>query len=660
MNKFLKTVRVATAYPKVHIGNPFKNCDEILDCINKLTSEDGKVNADVLLFPELCVTGYTCGDLFENSCLLDDCVKAIDKLTSSLFGVNYKKFVVIGSPFVLNDAIYNCAIVINNGSVIGIVPKTFIPNYKEFYEKRWFAAAPVENQIVKFGKFNNVLFGTNILFKSVHMPELKIGIEICEDVWTPIPPSSFQAIAGATLLLNLSASNELVAKSEYRRMMIQQQSARCVASYAYCSCGPTESTSDLVFGGHCLISENGNLVAETEKFKDEDFICAEVDIEKLINERRKTPSFNDSKRFLQRKFETIHFFLEEHKSNFSIDSHPFIPKDPSKLEERCKEIFNIQICALAKRMMQVKGGKFVIGVSGGLDSTLALIVAERAATKIGLDPSCIDAVTMPGFGTSDKTLENASKLMNLLKTSRTLIDIKKLCIQTFNDIGHKPFGLNPNSFDFVYQLGNLPPNSQDVVFENVQARIRTMLLMSRGFVLGTGDLSELLLGWCTYNGDHMSMYNVNCSIPKTLVKFLVEYASKNIFSGEISETLMDIVETIISPELLPLNKDGEITHSTESIVGPYELHDFFGSCFIRSNFSPKKIAILAENSFDKYSKEEINKWLKVFLTKFFFAQFKRNCVPDGPKVGSVSLSPRGDWRMPSDAEVDGWIKDLDN
>ena len=665
MDKTLKTVRVTVAYPKVHVANPAKNFTKIQGTINS------HPKSDVILLPELCITGYTCGDLFNQSVMLEDALHYTRALATSVD----QQVVILGLPFAVNHTLYNCAAILNRGKIVGIVPKSFLPNYREFYESRWFyPAPPPSEQLVDVGyDCKYVPFGTDILFRSSTMPELVIGVEICEDGWAPISPSSFQAIEGATLLCNLSASNETVAKADYRREMVKQLSGRLTAAYAYCSSGPTESTTDLVFGGHCLIAENGSLLVETERFKTEDSITVDVDVEKLVNERRGSPTFNDSKKYSRNNFRTVYLSLSD-SINLElcrkINPRPFVPSDPLTLKARCEEIFNIQTCALAKRMEQVQGGRFTIGVSGGLDSTLALLVAVKAAQRNGYSLNCIDAITMPGFGTSDQTLNNAKKLMTLLGVSQEEIDIKPLCMRAFYDVKHNPFGTIdiqemtrkfPLTLDWNFdkELKTLPADAKDVTFENVQARIRTFLLMSRGFVLGTGDLSEAAQGWCTYNGDHMSMYNVNCSIPKTLVKFLVEYVANHDSTEEVKEVLLDIVNTVVSPELLPLGDDGKIVHSTESLIGPYELHDFFLIGLTRNGFSPKKIAILAKLAFeDKYTSEEIKKWLSSFLKKFFFAQFKRSCVPDGPKVGSVSLSPRGDWRMPSDAESEAWLKDI--
>lgn len=659
MNLDLRTIRVATAYTRVHIGNAHKNAEEIQHRLGSLSQ------ADVVVFPELCLTGYTCADLFQQSQLIDDAFDAAQTLAKRVA----RQIVIVGLPFLAEQTLYSCAAVMNQGRIVGLVPKSFLPNYKEFYEARWFHPAPHDGSLKSVqprGCEMPIPFGTDLLFQSEQDPNFIIGVEICEDLWAPIPPSSFQAIAGATLLVNLSASNELVAKADYRRHLVEQQSGRSIAAYAYCSSGPTESTTDLVFGGHCLIADNGALVAETARFEVADELTAEIDIERLVNERRRTPTFNHSKRHITREFRKIAVQHESSRNQSplrALPAHPFVPAGAGVLKSRCAEIFHIQTCALAKRLESVGSRRFVIGVSGGLDSTLALLVAAKAVKRIGLDSSCIDAVTMPGFGTSEQTLANAKKLMDLLATSHSEIDIRPACLQVFQDLNHKPFGLSleglpPN--EMTQRLGQLPAGANDLVFENVQARVRTLLLMSRGFVLGTGDLSEAALGWSTYNGDHMSMYNVNASIPKTLVRFLVNYVAEHEADDAVKVVLKSILSTVISPELLPLGQQGEIVHATEDAIGPYELHDFFLFHFVRNNFESRKIALLAKSAFaEKYTCEEIQKWLRVFFTRFFRAQFKRSCTPDGPKVGSVSLSPRGDWRMPSDADPACWIHEDD-
>jgi len=658
MNNLLKTARLVVAYTEVKVGNPKDNVDAMIKVLDSLNP---KRKPDVILFPELSVTGYTCADLFNQTVLLE----AAWRETLRLAAYVQDQIIVVGVPYAKGHTLYNCAAVLNNHRVVGLIPKTYLPNYKEFYESRWFYPASQEKCEIVEG---DIPFGIDLIFEV--NSSLKIGIEICEDVFAVIPPSSYQALAGATLLLNLSASNETVAKAEYRRSLVKNQSGRCIAAYAYCSAGPTESTTDLLFGGHCIVAENGSILQETERFKIEDSLVVDIDLEKLINERRCTPTFQDAQRRLpNNKFRTVIVYTSDTTICRKENKFPFVPSDPATLDKRCEEVFHIQVGALKKRMGQVLNKKFVIGVSGGLDSTLVLLVAIKACDQLGLPRTSIDAVTMPGFGTSDHTKNNADKLMELLGVARTTIDIREQCLETFRNIGHKPFGIDldtngdnsgaPVDLEwFQEELANLPQGATDVVFENVQARVRTMLLMSRGFVLGTGDMSELALGWCTYNGDHMSMYNVNCSIPKTLVKFLVNWVAESDTHGELHNTLKSIVATEISPELLPL-KDGKIVHSTESIVGPYPLIDFFLFHLVRNNFAPRKIAALAEGAFTEYAPAQIKDWLRDFLKRFFQSQFKRNCVPDGPKVGSVSLSPRGDWRMPSDAEVDLWIKDLE-
>lgn len=672
MNNLLNTIRLVTAYTEVSVGNPEANVDAML--VKVAANPD----ADIILFPELAVTGYTCGDLFNQTALLDAALTELERMSQKIGN----QVVVVGLPFAKGHTLYNCAAVLSNRMVRGLVPKTYLPNYKEFYESRWFYPAPTtKGGSVELFSYN-VPFGTDLLFKIG--TKATVGVEICEDLWAPIPPSSYQAIAGANILLNLSASNETVAKSEYRRSLVENQSGRLVAAYAYCSSGPTESTTDLLFGGHGIVAENGSILGETERFKSHDLLVVDIDVEKLTNERRRTPTFQDvQSRQSDNTFRRIDL-PERETSGVGLrkeNKFPFVPGNPATLNRRCEEIFNIQVNALVKRMSRVKGNRFSIGISGGLDSTLALLVAVKACKQLGKDPNCIDAVTMPGFGTSSRTLENANKLMDLLGVSKTTIPIAKLCFDTFRQIGHDPFGIEVTKWSvghpgipgytqsavFQKKLEELPDGAEDVVFENVQARIRTMLLMSRGFVLGTGDMSELALGWATYNGDHMSMYNVNCSIPKTLVKFLVDWVAENEYkqtpsmmgdpddTGELYKTLKSIVATEISPELLPL-KDGQIVHSTEAIVGPYAVLDFFLFHLVRNNFAPKKIAQLAINAFEEYSADQIYIWLHNFLKRFFANQFKRSCVPDGPKVGSVSLSPRGDWRMPSDADPTVWLK----
>lgn len=680
MNKF-GYLRVAVLSPIVKVGNPDANIDVIWDMIKEQVPK----KPDVILLPELAVTGYTCANLFQQAKLLEETYLAIAKLSKCLVELyrekdGYKPLVVIGAPIAMNDSLYNCAVVMQSNKILGIVPKQFLPNYREFYELRWFRPADGTEQKSFRWQDYDVPFGTDLLFEN---GDVKIGIEICEDLWMPIPPSSYQALAGATVLLNCSASNEIVAKASYRRDLVVGQSARCMAAYAYSSCGPTESTTDVVFGGHCLISENGTLLQESNRIGTPGdinlgnrSIIADIDIDRLLGDRRGTTSFDQHP--IPRNYRKVSVCINKEsdaKELFRfINGTPFIPKDADELNNRCAEIFGIQVAGLAQRLKSSKIKNTTIGVSGGLDSTLALLVAVKTYQALGLSVSDILGLTMPGFGTTKRTKNNALNLMNALGISSQIVDIRSSALQAFKDMKHDPFGMglfhdsvDGSKYDlecFEDTLKHLHPDvlaKGDLVFENVQARLRTFFLMSKGFVIGTGDLSEAALGWCTYNGDHMSMYNVNCSIPKTLVKFLVNWVAINEFDGEIRKTLLDIVGTKISPELLPPNKNGEIDQCTEDILGPYELHDFFLVNFVRYGYSPEKILYLASQAdFGErwYTTDEIHKTLKTFINRFFVSQFKRSCVPDGPKVGSVSLSPRGDWRMPSDADRTAWLKNL--
>ncbi len=577
--------------------------------------------------------------------------------------------VVVGLPVMVRNSLYNCAAVIGDGTVLGVIPKQFIPNYKEFYESRWFSSANgTEPKEVDFDGAP-VPFGIDLLFQA---GPVVVGIEICEDLWMPIPPSSHQAVAGANVLLNLSASNETIGKHRYRTELVVNQSGRCIAAYAYASAGPTESTTDLVFGGHCLIAENGSLVEESRRvgdggpmLRDSYFITADVDIERLQNDRRWTTSFDDCVPRLPFPYRRIEFRLADTLPGLRrhVSGTPFVPREDEELHRRCTEIFGIQTAALAKRVEQLSEQSTLnIGVSGGLDSTLALLVAVKMCDRMGFPRRRVQGLTMPGFGTTERTRNNALELMRHLGVPQETIDIRPLCLQAFRSLEHRPFGLDTAGLEvdeFQEALANLPPEQrQDLVFENVQARIRTFLLMSRGFVVGTGDLSEAALGWSTYNGDHMSMYNPNCSIPKTLVKLLVRYVALHEFDGEARETLLSIAGTPISPELLPLSAQGEMLQSTEETLGPYELHDFFLFHVVRNGFRPEKILFLARHAefTQEHAPQAVERTLATFYRRFFFNQFKRSCVPDGPKVGSVSLSPRGDWRMPSDADPSIWLK----
>lgn len=656
-------IRITTASIRTQVANPRANAHEIRSVLAQTP------DSDVVLFPELCVTAYTCGDLFGQWTLLNAAIEGTLRIAEATR--DYPRLVVVGLPLMVTNSLYNCAAVLAGGQVLGIVPKQFIPNYKEFYESRWFSSANgSEPREIDFGG-QRVPFGIDLLFQAG--PAI-VGVEICEDLWMPVPPSSLQAVAGANVLLNLSASNETVAKNRYRTDLVVGQSGRCIAGYAYAGSGPTESTTDLVFGGHCLIAENGTLLEESRRVgdggpmrRDSYWITADIDLQRLQTDRRSTTSFDDCVRLLPHPYRMIPFPLREDMEDLrrKVSGTPFVPREGPELHNRCAEIFGIQSAALAKRVEQLPSQVSLnIGISGGLDSTLALLVAVKTCDLLGSPRTRIHGLTMPGFGTTQLTRTNALNLMRQLGITHETIDIRPLCLDAFRSLGHKPFGLDVSQMnieEFQQALGQLgAQNRSDLVFENVQARIRTFLLMSRGFVVGTGDLSEAALGWSTYNGDHMSMYNPNCSIPKTLVKFLVRYVALNEFEDEVRETLLSIAGTTISPELLPLSATGEIMQATEDTLGPYELHDFFLYHVIRNGFGPEKILFLSRFAefTEPHPPEEIEQTLRTFYRRFFANQFKRSCVPDGPKVGTVSLSPRGDWRMPSDADPSLWLERL--
>ncbi len=557
------------------------------------------------------------------------------------------------------------------GKILGIIPKTYLPTYKEFYDARFFApAATAYSRSVRINGMD-IPFGNDLLFPAANVDGLVVGVEICEDLWVPVPPSSIQCVHGATILANLSASNETIGKAAYRRQLVGNQSARCIAGYIYAAAGVGESTQDLVFGGHGLIAENGTLLAEASRFsRDDQIIFADVDVDRRRTYRAMTTSFNDAvlESGLKKEYRRVPFQVAERSGGprlaREVEAHPFVPAGKEQLRERCDEIFHTQVAGLAGRLEHVASKSVAIGVSGGLDSTLALLVLCKTLDLLGASRDRVRALTMPGFGTTERTRGNAIALMNALDVSYREIDIRPMCFAEMKALGHKPFGIDLEGMDLNALAKALralaADNRADLVFENVQARARTSLLMNTAFVIGTGDLSELALGWCTYNADHMSMYNPNISIPKTLVKFLVRWAAENEFEGSARQTLLDVVATEISPELLPSDAAGNM-QSTESTIGPYELHDFFLFHFLRYGAPPSKILFLAEQArFDKpYSREQIRHWLGVFLRRFFANQFKRSCLPDGPKVGSVSLSPRGDWRMPSDAQAAAWLKELE-
>ncbi|HEY7311212.1 MAG TPA: NAD(+) synthase [Gemmataceae bacterium] len=657
-------LRVAAATPLVRVADCSFNVQHLLALMRRAESE----SVNVLVFPELAITGYTCADLFHQPVLQRGAAEALARLAAESARV-FSGLAVVGLPFVVEDLVFNCAAVLHRGRVLGMVPKSFLPNYKEFYEARWFAPAIKANrrEVVVAGR--TVPFGTDRLFAADDEEGPIVGVEICEDLWVPNPPSSGQALAGATVLVNLSASNETIGKAAYRRQLVLGQSGRCVAAYVYSSCGVGESTTDVVFGGHCLIAENGSLLAESRRFLREDaLLVADVDLDRLRADRRRTNSFLDAHLYpgSERSFARSTFALGDQPVpgdlRRPVEAHPFVPQGQEQLRERCEEIFHIQVAGLAKRLEHIGTPPVAIGVSGGLDSTLALLVACKTMDALSAPRQRILGLTMPGFGTSNRTRDNARALMRQLGVCAREVDIRPLCLEEMRVLGHRPFGIDLAGLgveELTERLRRLPPEEcHDLVFENVQARMRTSLLMNSGFVVGTGDVSEAALGWSTYNGDHMSMYNPNSSIPKTLVKFLVDWAARNEFEGDARRTLLDIVDTLISPELLPAGADGQPAQATESAIGPYEVLDFFLFHFLRYGAPPEKILYLAERArfLRPYGVRELRGWLKVFIRRFFANQFKRSCVPDGPKVGTISLSPRGDWRMPSDAQATLWLR----
>ncbi|MDP4109686.1 MAG: NAD(+) synthase [Bacillota bacterium] len=633
-------IRAAVAVPQVSVGNTEKNKTEILRLIGEAASRQ----AHIVLFPELSLTGYTCADLFHQTVLLCAAERALSFILMKTSEIPI--LAAIGLPVQADNQLFNCCALIYKGRILGVVPKTYIPNYNEFYEKRWFASSSTRtsDSVTLCGQ--NAPFGENIIFEDLNSP-LRIGAELCEDLWVPIPPSSLHALNGANLLLNLSASNELVGKYEYRRELVKQQSARCYAGYLYASSGEGESTTDVVFGGHAIIAENGAVISELRFPEGSGLGITDIDIEKLQNDRRKFNSFMACPE--SKPYRTVAFSTERRECGEllrSVDPRPFVPGIKAERELRCREILTLQHKGLAQRMKKTDIKKAVVGISGGLDSTLALLVAVQAVKSLGLPAENVIGITMPGFGTTGRTYRNSLTLMGELGVAAREIPIKDACMLHFRDIGHNP--------DLL-----------DVTYENVQARERTQILMDvankeGALVVGTGDLSELALGWATYNGDHMSMYAVNSSVPKTLVRYLIGYFAEEMASGKTGETLRDILETPVSPELLPPDENGEIAQRTEELVGNYELHDFFLFHMMRNGFSPKKVYFLACIAFGGvFDKNEILRWLKVFYRRFFSQQFKRSCLPDGVKVGSVSLSPRGDWRMPSDASASLWLAELE-
>ena len=634
-------VKVAAAVPLVQVADCFYNIEKI-EGLMRQASEKG---VQIIAFPELSVTGYTCLDLFAQQTLLDGAEEALLQLVSNTADLDI--LTIVGVPLRTENRLINAAVVLQKGAIRGVVPKTYLPNYKEFQEQRWFTSVTeLRESTISIGE-EEYPMGSHLLFRS---GRLTAGIEICEDLWVPVPPSSLLAMEGANIIFNLSASNELIGKHAYLRSLICQQSARCMAGYVYASSGFGESSTDLVFAGNGIIAENGNLLTESPRFTmEEQLVISEIDIETLQNDRQVNTSFMYGTSGLPKEKAQVVDFQVRIPDGFSltrpVDPHPFTPSGEA-LKERCEEIFHIQVAGLAKRLVHAHAQTAVVGISGGLDSTLALLVTVMTFDALKMPRGQIIGITMPGFGTTDRTYTNACDLIRSLGVTLKEIPIKEACLQHFRDIDHDP-------------------SVHDVTYENSQARERTQLLMDvanlkNGLVIGTGDLSELALGWATYNGDHMSMYGVNGSIPKTLVKYLVEWVANHKVDDASRLTLLDIVDTPISPELIPADENGNIKQKTEDLVGPYELHDFFLYHFLRFGSYPSKIYFLAQKAFAGiYDNATVKKWLYTFFRRFFQQQFKRSCLPDGPKVGSVSLSPRGDWRMPSDAVSRLWLEEIE-
>lgn len=619
-------IKVAAATPKIKVGDTKYNSRQIIAQIKEAAENKAKI----IVLPELCVTAYTCGDLFLQSALIDNAADAVFTIAEETKELDI--LIAVGTPIGANNRLYNTAAVIKGGEILGFVTKTHIPNYSEFYEARHFASLKDNTSVRLRGR--DYPLGPKLIFCAEELSELKVGVEICEDLWVTNPPSGYLAENGATIILNLSASDEVITKSEYRRGLVSSQSARAVCGYVYADAGSGESTTDMVFAGHNIICENGTLLNQSKLFRN-GIIYSDIDVNRIALDRRRMTTFDNQ---FNSGYSKIYFSttVTETPLTRAFDPQPFVPKDKDKLKERCELIFTMQAEGLRKRLEHIGCKTVTIGISGGLDSTLALLVAVRAFERLNLPPRGINAVTMPCFGTTDRTYNNAKRLIGCVGATFKEIPISKSVTMHMEDIG-------------------ADINNHNTTYENAQARERTQVLMdysgeTGGIVVGTGDLSELALGWATYNGDHMSMYGVNCSIPKTLVRYLVSYVA-DISGEELRATLLDILDTPVSPELLP-PEDGEISQETESLVGPYALHDFFLYNFLRFGFSKSKIFRLAKEAFKgEYDEAEISKWLDTFYRRFYQNQFKRSCIPDGPKVGSVTLSPRGDWRMPSDSTI---------
>ena len=637
-------ITVAAAIPSVKVAD----CDYNEKLLESLIAQAEGKGVEIIVFPELCITGYTCQDLFGQQLLLEEAEKAVLKLLD--FTRSLDIIAIVGLPVVCGDLLLNCAAVIQKGDLLSLIPKTYLPNYSEFYEKRWFASAQdLDDTDLPFAGKTMHVSAEPTLFRTCD--GVHFGVEICEDVWAPAPPSNHLALSGAELIFNLSASDELIGKHDYLKSVLAQQSARTMTGYVYSGCGYGESTQDVVYGGNAMIYENGKLLVEADRFSMEpQMMITQIDVEKLRTERRTNSTYVNAQHSYSAKIINAHGIQpRDFQLIREIDAHPFIPKT-ADMKQSCEEIFSIQVMGLAKRIEHTHSKKVIVGISGGLDSTLALLVCVKTFDKLKMDRKGIVGVTMPGFGTTDRTYNNAINLMKSLGITLMEISIAKAVTQHFKDIGHDAA-------------------VHDVTYENSQARERTQILMDLsnqlgGLVVGTGDLSELALGWATYNGDHMSMYGVNASVPKTLIQYLVRYVAeverKEKDDQKTYEILMDVVDTPISPELIPADENGNIKQKTEDLVGPYELHDFFLYYFLRFGFRPQKIFLLAQHAFKgSYDDETIKKWLTTFLRRFFAQQFKRSCLPDGPKVGSVSLSPRGDWRMPTDASSAMWLKECE-
>jgi NAD+ synthase (glutamine-hydrolysing) len=646
LSKELGFLRICGAVPELRVAEIDFNVGKIIEAMKKAQNE----GVQVLIFPEMAITGYTIGDLVQHQALLSKATKGLRRILEASTG--NPMLVIMGTPLDIEQRIYNCAVALNSGHLLGVIPKTLLPNYKEFYEDRWFTSSidARSDTIELLGE--RVPFGTDILFGLHGHPSALIGVEICEDLWMPLSPHEYQALAGATVLINLSASNEVLGKADWRRIMVSSESGRCIAAYCYVSSGIGESSNDVVYGGHVLIAENGTVLRESKRQSSGlQFVISDIDLERLAYDRRVITSFHDVSR-QKKTFRVVETEVVDPTPDRlwrTLDPHPFVPEDPNRREERCHEIFSMQVGALAKKLSGAKRGNLVLGVSGGLDSTLALLVAVKTMDFLGISRTNVHAYSLPGFGTTRRTRVNATRLCQALGVSFERVSITRTCSSHLRDMCHN--------------------GREDVVFENAQARYRTEFLFNKanefsGIVLGTGDLTEIALGWSTFSGDHISHYHVNASVPKTLVRFLVRGVADELAGSPAQKALYDILETPISPELLRPDR-GEITQKSEEVIGPVELADFYLYPFIRFGMRPGKILYLAnevrkQGLFDgQYTLDDLHRWLVSFIERFFANQFKRTCFPEGPKIGSVSLSPRGDWRMPSDAEARLWLEDLE-